>query len=113
MTTINVFRPDAARAMGHAFDGVCASLQIPNRAVKAREMIAKRILELGGQGEHEYKHLRDRVLNEANYRKFGQTSEGAVPNGPHDCVLSQLAAGSPSSVRTACRKEVSLQPVCV
>ena len=30
------------------------SLQIPSSAIKAREMIAKRIIELGRQGEHEY-----------------------------------------------------------
>ena len=66
MRAINVFRPDAARAMSHAFDDVCASLQIPNSAFKAREMIAKRIIELGRQGEHEYEHLRDRLLHEAN-----------------------------------------------
>ena len=77
MRAINVFRPDAVRAMSHAFDDVCASLQIPNSAVKAREMIAKRIIELGRQGEHEYEHLRDRVLNEANYRIGVQPLEGA------------------------------------
>jgi hypothetical protein len=69
MRAINVFRPDAARAMGHAFNEVCASLQIPDSAIKAREMIAKRIIELGRQGGHEYEHLPDRILNEANYRK--------------------------------------------
>ena len=77
MRTINVFIPDAARAMSHAFDNVCASLQIPDSAIKAREMIAKRIIELGRQGEHEYEHLRDRVLNEAHYRIDVQTPEGA------------------------------------
>ena len=77
MRAINVFRPDAARAMSHAFDDVCASLQIPSSAIKAREMIAKRIVELGRQGENEYEHLRDRVLNEASYRIGVQTSEGA------------------------------------
>ena len=30
--------------MAHAFDDVCASLQIPNIATKAREMIAKRVI---------------------------------------------------------------------
>jgi len=77
MRAINVFRPDAARAMSHAFDDVCAFLQIPNSAIKAREMIAKRIIELGRQGDHEYEHLRDRVLNEANYRSDLQSSEQA------------------------------------
>ena len=52
MRAINVFRPDAVRAMSHAFDDICVSLQIPSSAIKAREMIAKRIIELGRQGEH-------------------------------------------------------------
>ena len=77
MTAINVFRPEAAQAMSHAFDDVCAFLQIPNSAVKARELIAKRIIELGRQGENQYERLRDRVLNEANYRINVQTSDGA------------------------------------
>lgn len=87
MRAINVFRPDAARAMSHAFDDVCATLQIPNSAIKAREMIAKRIIELGRQGENEYEHLRDRVLNEASYQIGVQTSEGARPNGPRDNLV--------------------------
>ena len=77
MREINVFRPDAARAMSHAFDDVCVSLQIPKSAIKAREMIAKRIIELGRQGEHEYERLRDRVLNEANCRNGVQPLKGA------------------------------------
>ena len=77
MRAINVFRPDAVRAMSHAFDDICVSLQIPSSAIKAREMIAKRIIELGRQGEHEYERLRARVLNEANYRIGVQPLEGA------------------------------------
>ena len=49
----SAFEPDAARAISHAFDDVCTSLQIPNSAVKAREMIAKRIIELGREGERQ------------------------------------------------------------
>ena len=45
------FKPEAAQAMSRAFDDVCASLQFPNSAQKARELIAKRIIELGRQGE--------------------------------------------------------------
>jgi hypothetical protein len=82
MRAINVFRPDAARAMSHAFTDVCVSLQIPDSAVKAREMIAKRIIELGRQGEHEYERLRDRVLNEADYRKYVQPSGRARTGRP-------------------------------
>ena len=81
MRAINVFRPDAVRAMSHAFDDICVSLQIPSNAIKAREMIAKRIIELGRQGEHEYERLRDRVLNEANYRIGVQPSE--AHSSPH------------------------------
>ena len=51
MRAINVFRPEAAQAMSHAFDDVCAFLQIPKSAINARELIAKRIIELGRQGE--------------------------------------------------------------
>ena len=45
-------------------------------------MIAKRIIELGRQGEHEYEHLRDRVLNEANYHKYVQPSGRARTGRP-------------------------------
>lgn len=44
----SAFEPDAARAISHAFDDVCTSLQIPNSAVKAR-----RIIELGREGERQ------------------------------------------------------------
>jgi hypothetical protein len=94
MRAINVFRPDAARAMSHAFDDVSASLHIPNTAIKAREMIAKRIIELGRQGEHEYEHLRDRVLNEANYRNDVQPSEGARNGRPRATTSSASRARS-------------------
>jgi hypothetical protein len=68
LITEPVFKPEAAQAMSRAFDDVCASLQFPNRAVKAREMVAKRIIEHGRQGETQYECLRDRVLREAAYR---------------------------------------------
>ncbi len=66
MKAVNVFNPEAAQAMSRAFDEICCVLHV--RAHKFRELIAKRIIELGRQGEHEYQHLRDRVLHEANYR---------------------------------------------
>ena len=59
---------DAARAMSHAFDDVCASLQIPGSAIKAREMIAKRTIELGRQGENEYEHLRNQARTKLSSR---------------------------------------------
>ena len=63
-----VFKPEAVQAMSRAFDDVCASLQFPDSAQKARELIAKRIIELGRQGETQYERLRDRVLREATHR---------------------------------------------
>ena len=64
-----VFKPEAAQAMSRAFEDVCASLEFPNSALKAREMVAKRIIELGRQGETQYERFRDRVLREAAYRR--------------------------------------------
>lgn len=81
MKAIHVFRPEVALAMSHAFDDVCAFLQVPSTAVKARELIAKRIIELGRQGEHEYEHLRGRVLHEADYRLGLHAQEGAIAKG--------------------------------
>jgi hypothetical protein len=63
-----VFKPEATQAMSRAFEDVCTSLQFPNSARKAREMVAKRIIELGRQGETQYERFRDRVLREADYR---------------------------------------------
>jgi hypothetical protein len=60
----SVFEPEAAQAMSHVFDDICAYLHIPNGADKTRELIAKRIIEVARQGEREAKWLRDRTLRD-------------------------------------------------
>lgn len=60
----SVFEPEAAQAMSHVFDDICAYLQIPNSADRARELIAKRIIEIARQGEREAKWVRDRTLRD-------------------------------------------------
>jgi hypothetical protein len=60
----SVFEPEAAQAMSHVFDDICASLHIPNSADKPRELIAKRIIEIARQGEREAKCLRDWTLRD-------------------------------------------------
>ena len=62
MRAIQVFKPEAAQAMSRAFDDICCALNLTSTAYTSRELIAKRIIELGRQGEHEYERLRDRVL---------------------------------------------------
>ena len=59
-----VFEPEAAQVMSHVFDDVCAFLRIPHSADRARELIAKRIIEIARQGEPEAKCLRDRALRD-------------------------------------------------
>lgn len=60
----SVFEPEAAQAMSLAFDDICASLHIPHSADRARELIAKRIIEIAREGEREAKCLRDRSLRD-------------------------------------------------
>lgn len=77
MRPVQVFTPAAARAMSRAFDDICCALNLADTAHTSRELIAKRIIELGRQGEHEYERLRDRVLQEAIYRIDLNASGGA------------------------------------
>jgi hypothetical protein len=60
------FKPDDIQAMSTAFDDVCAVLNVPISDNRARDVIATRIIDLAGRGEHSSTRLRDRVLREAN-----------------------------------------------
>ena len=60
-----VFDPDEIRAMSMALDDVCKALELDGN-VKAREVVAIRIIELARRGERSPTRLRDRVVNEAN-----------------------------------------------
>lgn len=58
------FDPEATNAMGAALDEVCAALCI-NGDVRAREVIATKIIDLARRGERDPARLRERVLREA------------------------------------------------
>ena len=60
-----VFEPDDIKAMSIAFDDVCEALKLDGN-VKAKEVVAIRIIELARRGEHSPTKLRDQVLHEAN-----------------------------------------------
>jgi len=60
-----VFDQADIMAMSQALDDVCAALEV-NEDVRAREMIATRIIEFARRGERSPTRLRDRVLREAS-----------------------------------------------
>jgi hypothetical protein len=59
------FEPDDIQAMSVALDDVCVALKVPLTDNRARDVIATRIIDLAGRGEHDSIRLRDRVLREA------------------------------------------------
>lgn len=62
--TRSAFDPNAVASMVVALDDVCRALQITGD-LRAREVIAARIIELAGRGERSPTVLRDRILREA------------------------------------------------
>ena len=53
------------QSMSLALEHVCVALGV-NGDARAREVLARRIVELAGRGELNWVSLRDRVLREAN-----------------------------------------------
>jgi len=66
-----VFHPHDIQAMTMTLDDVCEVLGI-NGNIRAKEVIATRIVELATRGERGPAQLRDRVLKEANGNVGGQ-----------------------------------------
>jgi hypothetical protein len=60
-----VFDPHTIQAMSMALDDVCETLGV-NGNIRAKEVIAIRIIELAARGERRSTGLRDRLLKEAN-----------------------------------------------
>jgi hypothetical protein len=60
-----VFDPDDIKAMSMALGDVCEKLKLDGD-VKAREIVAIRIIELARRGERSPTRLRDQLLREAN-----------------------------------------------
>jgi hypothetical protein len=70
------FDPETVRAMSMAFDDVCKELALKLSEIKAREVIAKKIIELARNGERSPTQLRDRALKAVGVTK------GSVGDGP-------------------------------
>ena len=60
----SVFRPEDIRAMSMALEDMCKTLNLADEAKSERELLAKKIIFLAGQGERSAALLRDRMLRE-------------------------------------------------
>jgi hypothetical protein len=69
LTDKSAFNPDDIQAMSIALNDVCKALEIDGD-LRAREVIATRIIELARRGERRPAKLRDRVLAEATGNVF-------------------------------------------
>jgi len=56
------FDPDATRAMGVAFDDACRRLGLTDKADRATEIVARKIIEVAQRGERDPIRLADAVL---------------------------------------------------
>jgi hypothetical protein len=63
-----VFDPEALGAMSTALDQVCDALKLSQNAMRERETVAVRIVELARRGERDSNRLCERVLHEAGSR---------------------------------------------
>jgi hypothetical protein len=58
------FRPEDIQAMSTALEDICKTLNLADEAKSERELLARKIITLGGQGERNAALLRDRMLKE-------------------------------------------------
>jgi hypothetical protein len=65
LTNDNVFEPEATRAMSTAFENTCLALKLTDAAVREREAVAIRIIELARRGERDPARLSSTVLRDA------------------------------------------------
>lgn len=83
-----LFEPDTAHALVLALDDICRTLNLPQTALRERETIAVRIIELGQQGVLDPQQLRDRILHE----RMSGITDGDV--GQPSIVLTLRAPAS-------------------
>ena len=57
-----VFEPKAIEAMTAAFEAVCDSLKLLDRDDPITEIIARKVIEVGGTGERDSERIRELVL---------------------------------------------------
>jgi hypothetical protein len=65
----SVFEPHDIKAMSLAFNDVCEVLKLQDDG-PAKEVMAKRIIDLARRGERSPTRLRDRVLHEAGLAEY-------------------------------------------
>ena len=58
------FRPEDIQAMSTALEDICKTLNLADEAKSERELLARKIIILAGQGERNPALLRDRMLTE-------------------------------------------------
>ena len=63
------FRPEDIQAMSTALEDICKTLNLADEAKSERELLARKIIILAGQGEREAGLLRDRMLREIAYAR--------------------------------------------
>jgi hypothetical protein len=56
------FDPQAIEAMTAAFEAVCRSLQLLARSDPLTEIVARKVIEVGGTGERDPERIRELVL---------------------------------------------------
>lgn len=59
-----VFEPPVVEAMGHAFDDVCRELGIGPSHAAAREVVARRIIQLACSGVREQRAFHDAIIHQ-------------------------------------------------
>jgi hypothetical protein len=57
-----VFDPNAIKAMTAAFEAVCDSLKLLDRDDPITEIVARKVIEVGGTGERDPERIRELVL---------------------------------------------------
>jgi hypothetical protein len=80
------FDDDALRAMGKAYDHACDALGCFGIAVTVREMVAKRIVEVAGKGEHNPTRFYQEALRTLE-RRQSQPTGRSVGQVPQPCAL--------------------------
>jgi hypothetical protein len=65
------FRPEDIQAMSTALEDICKTLNLADEAKSERELLARKIIILAGQGERNPALLRDRMLTELAYAGGG------------------------------------------
>ena len=59
----SAFEPDVVTAMASAFDDACRSLGLAERTDPLRDLVARTVIEIAGQGERDPQRLCERTLN--------------------------------------------------